>query len=175
MRKPGMSRLSACLSGLALLAGGCLCLAGPATGEVRRAVLSIAGLDMPAGHGVRAFRIETFGVELLAVCRVPRSWALKSEMFEGMEGYISGRADTHGASLKALDGMYLVDVYEPQASPKGDDQSGQPPASFSGWVEIGFREAFDDPKGHVRRHRLRRSNFRLTDARSCPVPASQAP
>jgi hypothetical protein len=118
---------------------------------------------MPKGNAIFQYRVETWGVEFLAVCNLPQGWEIKSEKFENPEGYLSGRADIHGEWLGALKQMYLVDVYDYRQVVSHDQ-----PASFSGWVEIGSRERFDDWHGH--RVQLAANNFRLKDAQRCPVP-----
>jgi hypothetical protein len=90
---------------LATLAG----VAQPSSADVRRALLSVDGLGVPAGKSIYAYRIGTWGVAFLAVCTVPPGWELKSEKFEDPEGYLSGRADAHAAPLQSLTNAYLVD------------------------------------------------------------------
>jgi hypothetical protein len=139
----------------------------PSTG-IRRALLSVEGVSIPKGSAIFQYRVETWGVEFLAVCNLPQSWEIKSDKLENPEGYLSGRADIHGEWLGALKQMYLVDVYDyrPAASDDGV------PASFSGWVEVGTRERFGDWHGH--RVQLKANNFRLQDAQRCPLaPALQ--
>ncbi len=163
-----MKQLRHLLVLLGLLVG----VAEPCAAEVRRALLSVDGLAIPASKSVFAYRIETFGVEFLSVCRLPQSWELKSEKFEDLEGYFSGRADLHGTPLRGLTDMYLVDIhlYQPTASRDGNAEH---PASFSGWVEVGSREAFGD--WHGRKVKLAASNFRLKDAERCPAPPPALP
>src|SRR6185437_14168037 len=98
-----------------LLAGPILALlvgAQSASAEIRRVLLSVEGLKIGAAESIRAFRIETWGVQPLAVCQMPPSWELKSEKFEDPEGYLSGRSDVHGQQMAQLREMYLVDVYD---------------------------------------------------------------
>lgn len=151
----------------------CMCVGGtkPASAEVRRVLVSVDELEVPSGKSVRGFRIETWGVEFLAVCKFPRSWELKSEKFQDSEGYLEGRADVHGEPLDRLTEMYLVDVYDYQALPRGDPKGDYHPASFGGWVEVGplFGE------GDSRRHKLTAANFHLKDAQSCPASPPAKP
>jgi hypothetical protein len=129
---------------------------------IRRVLLSVEGVRIPKGSAIFQYRIETFGVEFLAICNLPQSWEIQSEKFESPEGYLSGRADTHAERLGALKEMYLVDVYDYRPVASHDV-----PASFSGWVEVGSRERFGDWHGH--RVPLVANNFRLKDAQRCPV------
>jgi hypothetical protein len=128
---------------------------------IRRVLLSVEGVRIPKGSAIFQYRLDTFGVEFLAVCKLPQSWEVQSEKFENPEGYLSGRADIHGEWLSALKEMYLVDVYDYRPVASRDV-----PASFSGWVEVGSRERFGDWRGH--RVQLAANNFRLTDAQRCP-------
>jgi hypothetical protein len=148
-----------------------LCLeliqASPATSEIRRALLSVEGLKVGTTESIRAFHIETWGVEFLAVCHVPPSWALKSEKFEDPEGYFDGHSDTHGEPLRQITDMYLIDVYDYQPLREGDV-----PASFAGWVVVGRVQPFDG--GTRRKQTLTANNFHLRDAPRCPdAPPAQ--
>lgn len=143
--------------------------AAPASAEVRRVLLSIDGLSLLPMESIRAFHIETWGVEFVSVCHVPPSWELTSEKFEDPAGYLDGRSDTHGEPLKKMSAMYLVDVYEYQPLPKGDPKTEYHPASFAGWVEVGRIQPFDGGTRHKRT--LKAGNFRLQSATRCPDQA----
>jgi hypothetical protein len=158
---------------IALLAAVQLVAAPPASAEVRRALLSVENLKLPAHATIRAFHIETWGVEFVAVCHMPPSWALKSEKFEDPEGSLDGRADTGGEPLKRLTDFYLVDIYDYQPLPKGDPKGEYHPPSFAGWVEAGTAEPFGG--GARRKRALTANNFRLRDSRNCPVAPSPQP
>lgn len=147
------------------------CIAQPSAGAVRRVLLSVDGLTLPKNQAVYAFHIDTFGVEFLAVCSLPRGWELKSEKFDDPEGYISGEADLHASRLR-LTNMYLVDVYDYRVATVRDGNT-EHPASFSGWVRIGSRPQFGD--WHGRKVTLRPNNFRLSDATQCPALPPPAP
>jgi hypothetical protein len=147
------------------------CIAQPSAAAVRRLLLSVDGLILPKNKEIYAFRIETFGVDLLAVCSLPMGWELRSEKYEDPEGYMSGEADLHANRLRSTS-MYLVDVYDYRATTVRDGNT-EHPASFSGWVQIGSRERFGD--WHGRKVTLRPNNFRLSDATRCPAPPPPAP
>ncbi len=148
----------------------CVCLVWQhaAEAKVRRALLSVGSIQMGRGEQIRAFHIETWGVEILAICRVPPSWELKAEKYEDPAGDLSGRIDTHGEPLSALSNMYLVDIYNYQPLAK----NGQP-ASFAGRVEIGTVAPFGGGSRH--RRSLKAGDFRLRDARRCPEPPLAQP
>ena len=140
-----------------------------AQAEIRRALLSVDQLRIGPNEQIRSFHIKTWGVEILAICHVPPSWQLKAEKYEDPEGDLYGSMDTHGEPLKSLPKMYLVDVYDYQRLPIGNDH----PASFAGWVEVGTVASFGG--GSARRRTLKAGNFRLINARSCPEPAPPQP
>ena len=130
------------------------------------------GLKVASADSIYGFRIETWGVEFLAVCALPQSWALTSEKYENPGGYLFGKADFHGTRLARLTDMYLVDVYDYSAT-LVHDENGEVPASFTGWVRIGNRERFGDWRG--RQVKLKASNFRLKGAATCPTPPPAVP
>ena len=129
-------------------------------GQVHRALLTVDGLRIPAGGALAAFRIETWGVVPLAVCKVPPLWEIKAEKFMDPAGFLSGRSDPYHRTLTKLDQMFLVDVYGYQPLPKGEYH----PASFAGWFEV------FDGYGYVLRKRrvFHAGNFHLTPALRCP-------
>lgn len=140
-----------------------------AQADIRRALLSVDQLKMGHDEQIRSFHIKTWGVEILAICHVPPSWQLKAEKYEDPEGDLYGSMDTHGETLKSLPEMYLVDVYDYQQLPIGNDH----PASFAGWIEVGTVASFGG--GSARRRTLKAGNFRLINARGCPEPAPPQP
>ena len=139
---------------------------------VKRALLSVDGLNVASADSIYDFRVETWGVEFLSACAFPQSWKLTSEKFEDSSGYLSGRADLHGSRLQRLSDMYLVDVYDYQPTSL-HQSSGEVPASFKGWARVGRREPFGDWHGH--KVALSARNFRLREATACPTPPPAAP
>lgn len=150
---------------------GLIC-AEPSSAEIRRALLSVDGVHLKGAEGIVAFEINTWGVEFLAVCRMPPSWALKSEKYANPEGQLSGKRDAQGLAYRSLANFYLVDVYNYEPEAKGNPKSDFHPASFSSWVELGRNEQFGSARG--RRVPLKPQNFKLQNARGCPpAPAAQ--
>lgn len=127
----------------------------------RRALLSISGVPVPRDQSIFEYHVDISGVVPQQVCRIPSSWQTKVQTSEDLNGMLSARADFHGEQLRQLTNTYLVDVYGYSA--RGDANHAP---SFSGWLRYGSRQAFGD--WHGRKIRLRPSNFRLTDAISCP-------
>lgn len=133
-------------------------------GQIQRALLTVDGLSIPAGGALAAFRIDTWGVVPLAVCKVPPLWEIKEEKFMDPEGVLSGSSDPYHRTLTKLDQMFLVDVYSYQPLPKGDPKSEYHPASFAGWFQV------FDGNGKVLKSRrvFHAGNFHLTPASRCP-------
>lgn len=156
---------------LGLFAAVFVCMAQPSVAAVRRVLLSVDGLTVPKDKAIFAYRIDTFGIEFLAVCSVPSGWELRSQKYENSEGYLAGQAGLHARRLR-LTAMYLIDVYEYRAETRREG-SAEHPASFSGWVQIGSREQFGDWRG--RKVTLGPNNFRLTNATRCPAPPLAQP
>jgi hypothetical protein len=144
-----------------------LVAAWPSSAATTRALLSVEALAIPADRSLTAFKIDTWGVEFLAVCRVPPSWEIKAEKYEDPEGLLSGRADNHGERLTKLRDLFLVDVYDYQPLPRGNPKSDYHPASFAGWIEMAAH-----PAERGKRTTLRAANFRLIKAARCPDPPS---
>jgi hypothetical protein len=133
-------------------------------GQAQRALLTVDGLSIPAGGALAAFRIDTWGVIPLAVCKVPPLWEIKEERSMDSAGVLSGRSDQIHRTLTKLDQMFLVDVYSYQPLPKGDPKTEYHPASFAGWFEV-----FDGNGDVLRKRRVfHAGNFHLTAAPRCP-------
>lgn len=162
-----MSRLCVLFLVCVLLLSG----TGPSYGQVTRALLTVDGLNIPVDHSLSAFRITTWGVSLLSVCSIPPDWNLIEEKYEDPGGLLLGRSDVHGAPLRELKQMYLVDVYSYQPLPKGDPKGEFHPASFSGWIEV----AKESWNMHGKRRTLHANNFHLTPALQCPIPPPAEP
>lgn len=144
---------------LMLLVGG-----KPGFGQAQRALLTVDGLSIPAEGALAAFRIDTWGVEFLAVCKVPPLWEIKEEKFLDSAGLLSGRSDPYHRTLTKLDQMFLVDVYSYQPLPRGNPKGEYHPASFAGWFEV-----FDGNGDVIKKRRVfRADNFHLTPASRCP-------
>lgn len=164
---------------VSVLAAYCVLLFGgtkPSFGQVTRALLTVDGLSLARDQHLTAFKIDTWGVSLLAVCQIPPSGEMKAQKYMDPAGLLSGRSDLHGPPLKELHEMFLVDVYNYQPLPKGDPKGEFRPASFSGWVEIAKEGSDNLPDTtHGRRRTLHASNFHLSPAAHCPIPPPAGP
>jgi hypothetical protein len=140
-------------------------LVGPklSFGQAQRALLTVDGLSFPSEGALAAFHIDTWGVEFLAVCKVPPRWEIKEEKFMDPAGVLSGHSDPH-RTLTKLDKMFLVDVYSYQPLPRGDPKGEYHPASFAGWYKV-----FDGNGDILKKRRVfHANNFHLTPASRCP-------
>lgn len=144
----------------------CLLLVGAqqSSAQATRALLTVDHLNLPADESIARFRIDTWGVSLLNVCYIPRTWSLSEEGFLDPAGVLRGRSDLYHEPLKELHEMYLVDVYGYQPLSRGNPKTEYHPASFSGWIQI-IRQGSEVPR---KRRALRPGNFHLTPASRCP-------
>lgn len=119
---------------------------------------------------IESFSIDTWGVDILAVCRIPPGWTMKAGRSAAPDGVIEGRS-THGvtwigpADLGRLNGLALVELRGPiqprtiRFDPPG---SGELPATFAGRAEIAGESG--------RTLELTAANMGLTPATRCPRP-----
>jgi hypothetical protein len=132
-------------------------------GQAQRVLLTVDGLNIPAGGALAAFHIDTWGVIPLAVCKVPPLWEIKEEKFLDSSGLLSGHSDPH-RTLTKLDQMFLIDVFNYQPLPRGNPKGDYHPASFAGWYEV-----FDGDGDILKKHHMfHANNFHLTPASRCP-------
>lgn len=126
-------------------------------------LLSIADLPLAANEYAESFDIETWGVQIIAVCQIPPDWTISAGTDSAVTGSISGQAG-HGVSAisRASHNLDLLrDLVLVRVSPRASDR---PP--FSGSIRIGRygSETFD------RTQSLTAANFHRTPARQCPPP-----
>ncbi|PVM86809.1 hypothetical protein DDF62_17295 [Caulobacter radicis] len=125
-------------------------------------LLSLGALPLGANDYADRFDIETFGVEIVAVCRVPFGWVVSAGNDSSVTGTIVGQASVGAAAvspangdLDALGGLMLVKV--------GERQPGQPPP-FAGQATIG---TYGDDEAE-RTVPLTQAQLRLKPAYRCP-------
>lgn len=125
-------------------------------------LLSIEGIAL-AGQGVAGFRVDSWGVDWVAICRIPAGWRLRAGRSANPEGLFEGES-THGVTrlpgLEPLRDVALVRLWGPVQWRDKPIPNGVVPATFSGslWLS-GGREVG-----------LGKSTLRLTAARACPAP-----
>lgn len=154
------------MKGLLLLAA--LTAAAPApdnAAESRVYLLSIADVALAGEERVTEFRIASWGVDWLVLCRIPTGWRLRAGRSATPEGLLEGES-THGvtrlSTLEPLRGLALVRVHGPLQWRDRRSADAVVPASFAGKLSLsGGREL-----------RLGESNLRLARAEACPAPAA---
>lgn len=128
-------------------------------------------IELQPGEQLERFAIDTWGVDILAVCNVPPGWRVTAGRSAAPDGVINGEG-THGvtwigaADLDRLNGLALVQLYGPvQPDPIYFDppSSGEVPATFGGEADVMGRGGRTTP--------LTSANVRLTSAERCPPPA----
>jgi hypothetical protein len=135
-------------------------------------LLSIQGLSIEANELITEFQIETWGVQILAVCHIPPSWRVTAGNFVNPEGILSGEAGTVQASLRQsdldeLNSLVLVRLDQYQADPRGDPGGEYHPATFAGSIRmqtVGLNPA-------EREVQLVPANFVRQSAARCPDQA----
>ena len=156
-----------------------LALAGAARfqGAVAHELLSIRGVELSKNAYISGFQVDTFGVRVLAVCRLPPGWTISAgnsiDLFGRLEGIANGGvAFLNRQHAGQLDNLYLVDVldYQPRDRRIPGERGAVDPASFSGKVSIGAY-GNDATTHHVQ---LTPTNFVRTTASQCPPPQPAA-
>ncbi len=137
----------------------------------RTELLSLAGLPVAAGEYVSGFELQTWTVDVLAVCRFPIGWTITAGTYGDPGGVLSGTANIGAAfigqtKLQALGSLFLVQVgqYRPRAieGPGGSHT----PATFAGTATIGRY----GPETVERKVNLSGLNVRRVLAARCPKP-----
>lgn len=135
----------------------------------RRYLLSLA-IELRPGERIESFSIDTWGIDVLAICHVPAGWMMTGGRSAAPDGAIEGEG-THGVTwigrdqLDRLQGLVLVERQGPvtwRAAPFDPPGSGELPPSFAGHAEI--------VGGDGRRVALGEAAIRLTPAEQCPPP-----
>jgi hypothetical protein len=123
-----------------------LALAGSALPSVADAseLLSIRGIALPEHGYVEAFRIEIWGVKVLAVCHLPPGWTITAGKSADPSGILAGEASLgvtylNSQNLDQLRKLFLIEVsdYQVRALPMPNVPGGVHPATFSGKLVVG--------------------------------------
>jgi hypothetical protein len=136
------------------------------------ALLSVTGIHLDESHHLTKVVIRTWGVEVLAVCHIPKVSNVSVDFDLDPGGVLTWKASSwHGelspSQLKVLSSLFLVRVAEYQKEPRGDPHDEYHPASFEGSAII---STVQEPT-QVRTIRLRSQNFSLAPATRCPGPS----
>jgi hypothetical protein len=143
----------------------------------RTYLLSI--VDLPVGAvtpRLTDFHIDTWGVNIKAVCRLPFGWRIDAGSYASPDGLIAGQSSVGvtwlNRSQLANEGPLLLVMLDGPIQIRtlyDKDGNGEHPATFSGKATI---EDFNDDKGKI--IPLTHANIHLHPARACPpLPASR--
>lgn len=129
---------------------------------------SITGLSIASDEYVEEFSIDTWGVRLLAVCRIPPGWTITAGGSAAQDGIMSGGGNHNvtfldRARLDQLHGLVLLRLSGPIRMEEVRSSSAIVPATFSGMVRVG---TYGSDKS--RELRLDHTNVSLTPAIACP-------
>ena len=104
---------------------------------------SIDGIRLDPNEFVDGFTIDTWGVEIVAICHLPPGWEIRAGRAASPDGVIAGEA-SHGvtflnrARLVQLRDLALVRLSEDPPRRREDRSRGSIlPATFAGRVGIG--------------------------------------
>jgi hypothetical protein len=130
-------------------------------------LVSIA--DVPAGHDelLDRFTIETWGLDILAICSIPPGWQIRAGRTAAPDGLIEGEA-THGVTrldrerLSDLANLALVRMWGPVQGGTRRTGAGDEIASFFGHAVL------ESAGGGARQVPLTLEQIRLTPAARCP-------
>ncbi|MDE1918149.1 MAG: hypothetical protein KGJ57_09095 [Sphingomonadales bacterium] len=145
----------------------------------RTYLLSLTGLPLGEHYPrLKSFEMETYGVDIAAVCRIPEDWSILAGYKYSIAGDINGGA-AHGAGwlnrkqLAKEGPLLLVTLHGPveRHGPTFSKSNGLPIATFAGKAEIEPSNENSDDDQIIP---LTAANIRLTPARACPpLPASR--
>ena len=130
-------------------------------GGPRTYLVSIVDIPLSARGRLSSFTIDTWGVEVRAICHIPRGWRVQGGGNATPEGVIAGEG-THGATWLGredageLQGLALVRL----SLPVQRRAKGPVPATFAGKAVI----------AEERQAQLDYRNVRLAPATRCPPP-----
>ena len=136
----------------------------------RTYLLSIVNLPTADTQSVNAFKVETWGVESVSVCRIPAGWRITAGSSLTPNGTLAGEGGQgitwfNGHNPNALRSLVLVRLSGPVQRDDIRDGTGVVPATFQGYATV----STDDGDRHVP---LNYRNIVLTRASACPATAS---
>jgi hypothetical protein len=136
-------------------------------------LLSIKGPSLQNGQYVDKFEIDTWGVDILAVCKIPNHWIITAGDAYDLGGTLSGQSQGGTANIREFDlnhlnNLFLIVINDYQKFPRGNPNTAYFPATFSGSVEIG---TFAHNRDKMQQLPLKPDDFVWVPARQCPAPA----
>ena len=124
-------------------------------------LLSIRGIELKDNEYVAAFRIETWGVRVRAVCHIPAGWSINVAGALDPSGTLTGSAAGGVAFLErsdlgTLDRLFLI-----------DDPDKDFPRRLDGTVSIG---TYGSHELDWREHKLPPASYVVEPSGACPTP-----
>jgi len=134
-------------------------------------LLSVTGISLDRAHHLTKVLIRTWGVEVLAVCHVPKVATISVDFDIDPGGVLTWKASSwHGeldqSGMRALSSLFLVRVSDYQKEPRGNPRGEFHPASFAGVATVATLQ--ETPQEHA--IPLNWTNFALSPATRCPDP-----
>jgi len=135
----------------------------------RTYLVSITSVPVETGDQVARFALDTWGIDILAICSIPAGWRIEAGRTAAPDGVIRGEA-THGTTRltgRRLAGLRNIALIRVDGAVRGGTQrtgSGDDIATFLGNMDI------YDSRGAAREVPLTLRNVRLTPAQRCPQP-----
>jgi len=131
-------------------------------------LVSIEKLDLAPNQYVTSFEIETWAIEIVAVCRIPPGWQITAiesidpggRLAGSATGFVANIGENHLTNLKDL---FLIAPPSPEVY-----QAPDVPPMFNGSVIVGTYD-WDDHDEHTLP--LNTSNLVMRPAKGCPPPS----
>jgi hypothetical protein len=141
--------------------------------HARTYLVSIVKLSIGPNDYVHAYSIETFGVTMLAACRLPPGWTVTVGSSADPSGTISGEASLRvtyldRTRLKYLHSLALIELTGPVKKRPIHSKSVDLPETFRGKANVG--KYGSDTDGEDREIQIAAKNIKLTPATRCPNP-----
>jgi hypothetical protein len=144
------------------------CMLASMTAQAMKLV-SIQDLNIGKTEYVAAFEIETWAVQIRAICRLPVGWIITAGKELNPGGRISGRASGFMTSLNYQQVEEFKDLFLIDDSTANRRPAPSEPPMFEGSITVG---SYDAPRAEERVVPLKVSNIVLRDAAQCAAPIS---
>ena len=142
-------------------------LAAPAAEPEEPSATYLLSLALPVSAEARTdgFKLGTWAVDVLSVCRIPAGWRVLAGRSATLDGRLEGEA-THGVTWKGdsseFESLALVRLWGPRRHEEIRTDEVVHPATFAGTVSILDAGGGEKP--------LHQRQIRLTPATACPPP-----
>jgi hypothetical protein len=134
-------------------------------------LVSLEGLNIGKTQYIAAFKIETWAIQIRAVCNIPASWMITVGKELNAGGRISGKVSGFMANLSfkqmdELKDLFLIDDPDFDHRPSPSE-----PPMFRGSITIGSYDPSSWAKERV--VPLKVGSIVLRDATLCPAPSNR--